>query len=246
MRKELSKENIEEIRKYPNNQDWNYISRNGYLSVEFIREFSDYLNWSNICFYQSLSEEFIREFNKKVVWFDISFVQTLSEDFIKEFQNDVNWNNICRSQKLSKSFIIQFIDKIKFNKIIRNPNIHKDVKDYLTTKRYISAFMTNKGTHGRWDYDECVDKTKVLIIKDFPSIFKTIKEDTKDTEDNKNRFLSKFEELEQKAKKCGTDYLMYIANKIELENLEDGKLRINNSVYNTIRNKQLVSSNASD
>ena len=51
---ELSKEEIEEIRKNPDGADWKFISINRKLSEDFIEEFSNKIKWPYICIRQNL------------------------------------------------------------------------------------------------------------------------------------------------------------------------------------------------
>lgn len=73
--KELTQEEIENIRKDPKN-----------------------LDWFGLCYDRKLSENFIKEFKNKICWPVVSMCQTLSEDFIREFQDQVNWYFIFHRQ----------------------------------------------------------------------------------------------------------------------------------------------------
>ena len=64
--KKLTKKQIENIRKNPNEATWHEISRFYILSEDFIREFQDKVDWIGISKYQTLSEDFIREFKDKL------------------------------------------------------------------------------------------------------------------------------------------------------------------------------------
>ena len=58
----MTKKEIKEIRKDPDNQDWNFISIYQNLSEEFIKEFKDRVNWKSHSFPQELSLSIIEEF----------------------------------------------------------------------------------------------------------------------------------------------------------------------------------------
>ena len=105
----LTEEQIEEIRKDPDNQ-----------------------NWEDFNFYKK-SEDFIREFENKVDWFCISCEETLSEEFIREFQDKVYWSRISYFQKLSKEFIVEFQNKIVFKNLLKNENISDEIKELCKT-----------------------------------------------------------------------------------------------------------------
>ena len=100
----LSEKDIEDIRKDPDNQNWNYLSEYN-LSEEFMREFQDKIYWFAVCYYHSLSEEFILEFQDKLGWLNISRYQALTKEFIAH-----NFNRLTVSFMLKN---ITLSDKIK-------------------------------------------------------------------------------------------------------------------------------------
>ena len=102
----ISNERLEDIRKDPNNQDWNILSE------------------------YSLSEEFIREFQHKIWWKYVSYNSSLSENLIRDFQNEVAWKWISFRQKISKEFIVEFSNKIDFTALLQNNLIDDDIKDF--------------------------------------------------------------------------------------------------------------------
>lgn len=85
--RQLTQEEINDIRNNPDQQVWGTISYEYSLSENFIREFQDKVDWYWISWHQKLSEEFIREFQDKVYWRLIFCYQVLSDEFIQEFQN---------------------------------------------------------------------------------------------------------------------------------------------------------------
>lgn len=123
----LNQDQIEQIRKDPNNQNWFEISTNrDELSEEFIREFQNHVYWGYIVVCQKLSNPFKREFkhliNKINVeqirkdpenqnWGSISRHKRLSIEFIREFQDYLYWDSIFRVQRLSEKSIREFIDR---------------------------------------------------------------------------------------------------------------------------------------
>jgi hypothetical protein len=82
--RELSKEEIENLRDVSDIVSWCYISAHKNLSEGFIKEFSDKVVWKEICFYQVLSEGFIREFCDKVDW---NCVMSFRNKYIKKHKN---------------------------------------------------------------------------------------------------------------------------------------------------------------
>ena len=102
MGKELTLEEIEEIRKDPNNVNWFEISAYYILSEDFIREFKDKVEWWNICLNRTiLSENFSREFQDKIDWYYISCTQNLSKLFIYEFYDKVYWSYLIKKHNFS-------------------------------------------------------------------------------------------------------------------------------------------------
>jgi len=127
----LTKEQIENIRKNPNQQDWDYISSDNKLSEGFMKEFQYKINWEWISCNQKLSENFIIEFQDKVDWFWISGEQKLSEDFIREFKDKVDWCWISLFQELSNKFIRKNILKLNKEYLLRNENISEEIKQTI-------------------------------------------------------------------------------------------------------------------
>jgi hypothetical protein len=115
--KELTEQEIQDIRDNPNIVNWYNVSKHKKLSEGFIKEFQDKIYWEWIFQDQKLSEEFIREFKDKVYWRDISICQELSEGFIKEFQDEVDWWYISEYQKLSEVFIKEFQHKVNWEMV---------------------------------------------------------------------------------------------------------------------------------
>ena len=79
----LTKTQLKELRKNPDDYDLDTILKTYEFSEDFIREFSNYFStkaWriiSNI----PLTETFIREFQDKLDFYEISYYSTLSEEF---------------------------------------------------------------------------------------------------------------------------------------------------------------------
>ncbi|MBW3020320.1 hypothetical protein KY334_03410 [Candidatus Woesearchaeota archaeon] len=134
MKKELTPEQIENIRKDPDKQDWNDLSRDYKLLEDFIIEFQYLVNWKCISISQKLSEDFIKKFAYYVDWDYISKYQVLSENFIREYKNKLNWYCILIYQKLSEEFFLEFesklLDKDYFKECCRNKNFN-NIKHYL-------------------------------------------------------------------------------------------------------------------
>ena len=129
----LTEVEIQQIRKYPENQDWNTIACRADLPEDFIIEFIDYFNLDCLLSYQKLSENLIISIKEKFNnehWFKISFTDNLSENFIREFQNKVDWYWIAANQNLSKEFIVEFSNKINFYGLSLNENMSDDIKEF--------------------------------------------------------------------------------------------------------------------
>jgi hypothetical protein len=134
----MTEEKIKEIRKDPENQDWNCISIVYKLSEEFIREFKEKVVWEDIFTYQVLSMCFIEEFKDKIKDFDRLFMyQDLSEDFIRRFKHRVDWYYIFRNQNLSEAFLIEFMNNIDddFIDLTQNEKIPQELKDKIIAMR---------------------------------------------------------------------------------------------------------------
>jgi hypothetical protein len=131
MRK-LTNGEIELIRKYPNQVDWDEITYK-ILSENFIREFRNHFNLGLLLLWQDFSEDFIIELSngiskeeEKDFWKMITTHQKISENFIEKHQDKLYWKEISYSQKLSESFIRKFKDKIHFDKLYIKENISED------------------------------------------------------------------------------------------------------------------------
>ena len=84
MKRELSQEQIQDIRKNPNKQDWLDISHKYILSEDFITEFQNKVDWYTICAFQKLSKEFIAEFIDKIVFDRLLSNENISKD-VKDY-----------------------------------------------------------------------------------------------------------------------------------------------------------------
>ena len=80
----ITTEEIEKIRKNPDNQNWETISRYQKLSEDFIKEFQDKVDWVYIPYKQKLSEEFIGEFYQKINFKKLLNNKDISNE-VKEF-----------------------------------------------------------------------------------------------------------------------------------------------------------------
>ena len=130
--RQLTQEEINDIRNNPDQQDWTTISYEYMLSEAFIREFQDKVNWCGISRSQSLSEEFIREFLEKVDWFWISGNQTLSEELIRRSWDKVHWFWIFCYQVLSENFVREFQDRLTISDVsaARRPVTYDEIMSY--------------------------------------------------------------------------------------------------------------------
>lgn len=130
--RQLTQEEINDIRNNPDQQDWNTISYEYVLSEAFIREFQDKVNWYGISRSQSLSEEFIREFLEKVDWFWVSANQKLSEELIRGSLDKVHWFWIFCYQVLSENFVREFQDRLTISdvSVIRRPVTYDEIMSY--------------------------------------------------------------------------------------------------------------------
>ena len=107
MRKEEVITEIEEIRKDPENPNWNSLSWFYCQDDEFIEEFQDYINWWYLC-----------------------GCRIITKDFIKRYENKVNWDSISNCQFLTKEFITEFSDKVNFDLLLDNYNLSDEVKEF--------------------------------------------------------------------------------------------------------------------
>ena len=80
----ISNERLNDIRRDPDNQNWNSISWSSSLSENLIREFQNKVIWKWISFRQKLSKEFIVEFSNKID-FTALLQNNLIDDQIKDF-----------------------------------------------------------------------------------------------------------------------------------------------------------------
>lgn len=130
--RQLTQEEINNIRNNLDQQNWNTISYERMLSEAFIREFQDKVNWRGISRSQLLSEEFIQEFQDKVEWFWISGNQTLSEELIRGSLDKVHWFWIFCHQVLSDEFIREFQDRLTASdvSVIRRPVTYTEIMSY--------------------------------------------------------------------------------------------------------------------
>jgi len=131
---ELTQEDIEDIRKEPNGQNWYNLSINYQLPENFIREFHNKVIWFYISIYQKLSEDFIREFQYIVDWRRISIYQILSENLIREFKEYVHWTYISCHQKFSEEFFVEFKEKLLNKDYFENccySKNYNNIKHYL-------------------------------------------------------------------------------------------------------------------
>ena len=76
----LIKEDIEKIKKYPEVQDWNYISTVYKLSEDFIREFKEKVDWSAVSRKQELSENFLIEFIEAIDIFMLKWNKKIPQE----------------------------------------------------------------------------------------------------------------------------------------------------------------------
>ncbi|MBW3020785.1 hypothetical protein KY334_05795 [Candidatus Woesearchaeota archaeon] len=85
----LTQEDIEKIRKDPDNRDWFWLSSKCILPEDFMREFQDYILWSWIPYTadQQFSESFIREFSHEMLFYRIVMHHKLSEELFLEFKS---------------------------------------------------------------------------------------------------------------------------------------------------------------
>jgi intein-encoded DNA endonuclease-like protein len=175
--KELTEEDIQDIRNNPDKVNWENISQCQKLSEVFIREFKDKVCWIYISGFQKLSEEFIREFKDKVDWIYISGFQKLSEEFIREFKDKVDWIYISYKQKLSEDFIIEFQDKVRWNYISIHQKLSEDfirefqdkVDWYYISKyqKLSEKFVIEFQDKIDWNYISQYQKLSKAFMKEF-------------------------------------------------------------------------------
>lgn len=172
--KELTKEEIENIRKNPKEVRWQKISRDYKLPEEFIREFANEISFPGFSGRHKLSEDFIRRFADLVCWYWISLSQKLSEEFIKEFADKVDWWNICVGQNLSESFVREFKDKLNVFALLRRKqqNLSEEFIRRIFKLRKITVEWTGSYPtlcSGKWiitiDGKEIINKSNSKIFK---------------------------------------------------------------------------------
>jgi len=142
--------------------NWDYLSKEKFLSEPFIEKFQDKFYWDSISKNQKLSEEFIEIHQDQIDWFRISMFQKLSEPFIEKFYNRVFWDEICEKQTLSEPFMEKFAHKIWWHLIASSQTLsedfiekHQDKIDWSCISEYqiLSESFIEKHEHDvNWHY----------------------------------------------------------------------------------------------
>ena len=118
---------------------------------EQLLKYSDKVNWNYISEYQKLSEKFIEKYSDKVYWGDISKYQMLSEEFIGKYSDKVCWGYISKYQKLSEEFITAHNLKIEDSNWLYKDNQYKlnflkNLGLYeIVDDKYIIAYKSCRG-----------------------------------------------------------------------------------------------------
>lgn len=109
---------IDDIRRFKNQIDWNFITSNHLLSNEcFIREFKDYLNWDLISSNNNMSIDFIKEFQDYINWSNLSANPFINLQILREFKDILNWQSISRNKSISIQIIREFKDILDWQSI---------------------------------------------------------------------------------------------------------------------------------
>lgn len=110
--------NIDDIRQFKDQIDWNVITSNHLLSNEkFIREFKDYINWDLISSNNFMSNDFIEEFQDHINWLNLSANPFINLQILREFKGRVDWHSISCNKSISIQIIREFKDILDWQSI---------------------------------------------------------------------------------------------------------------------------------
>ena len=98
--------------------------------IEAIRKDPENSNWNALTWFYCEDDLFIEEFQNYINWWYLCCCRIITKDFIKQYEDKADWDAISNTQSLDKEFITEFSDKLNFNLLLDNDNLPDEVKEF--------------------------------------------------------------------------------------------------------------------